>query len=141
MILHGISTIEVNWFNPKLLFDLPRKLFTILELSRRFILFTIFFAQLLTTLKIHFDIQLQILCTLIFNLGTFLRKSKNTQKKKQKRYIIQTKSVPEIAISQSVLMNMSLAQICTSNFFTGITSTSNWTLFQDIILCNLKEKQ
>ena len=35
IILHGISTIEVNWFNPKLLFDLPRKLFTILELSRR----------------------------------------------------------------------------------------------------------
>ena len=58
IILHGISTIEVNWFNPKLLFDLPRKLFTILELSRRFILFTIFLAQLLTTLKIHFDIQL-----------------------------------------------------------------------------------
>ena len=49
MILHGISTIAVNWFNSKLLSDLPRKLFTILELSRRCILFTILLAQLLTT--------------------------------------------------------------------------------------------
>ena len=47
-----VSTIEVNWFDPNLLFDIPRKLFTILELSRRCVLFTIFLAQLLTTLKI-----------------------------------------------------------------------------------------
>ena len=80
VILHGISTIEVNWFDPKLLFDLPRKLFTILELSRC-VLFTIFLAQLLTTLKNHFDIQIWILpTTLIFNLGSFsgkINKQKN----------------------------------------------------------------
>ena len=68
IVLHGISTIEVNWFNPKLLFDLPRNYFAILELSWRCALFTIFLAQLLATLKVHFDIQLWILCTLIFNL-------------------------------------------------------------------------
>ena len=76
MIVHGIFTIEGNWFDPKLLFDLPRKLFTILELSRRCVLFTIFLVQLLTTLKIHFDTKIWILCTLIFNLVMFLRKSK-----------------------------------------------------------------
>ena len=42
MILCGIPTIEVDWFDPKLLFDLPRKLFTILELSRNCVLFPIF---------------------------------------------------------------------------------------------------
>ena len=51
-------TIGVNWFDPKLLVDLPRKLFTILELSQRRVLFTIFLGKLLTTLEINFDIQL-----------------------------------------------------------------------------------
>ena len=79
MILHSTSTTEVNWFDPKLLFELPRKLFTILELSR-FALFTISLAQLLTTLKTNFDIQLWILCTLIW--GFFPVKVNKQQKKK-----------------------------------------------------------
>ena len=78
MILHGTSTTEVNWFDPKLLFELSRKL-TILELSR-FSLFTISLAQLLTTLKTNFDIQLWILCTLIS--GFFPGKVNKKKKKK-----------------------------------------------------------
>ena len=80
MILHGTSTTEVNWFDPKLLFELSRKL-TILELSR-FSLFTISLAQLLTTLKTNFDIQLWILCTLI---SGFFPGKVNKQKKKKKK--------------------------------------------------------
>ena len=72
MILHGISTIEVTWFDPKLLFDHPKKRFTILELSRMSVLFTFYLAQHLANLEIHFDIQLWILCTSIFNLETIL---------------------------------------------------------------------
>ena len=81
MILHGTSTTEVNWFDPKLLFELSRKL-TILELSR-FSLFTISLAQLLTTLKTNFDIQLWILCTLIsgFFPGKVTKKKKKTPEK------------------------------------------------------------
>ena len=81
MILHGTSTTEVNWFDPKLLFELSRKL-TILELSR-FSLFTISLAQLLTTLKTNFDIQLWILCTLIS--GFFPGKVNKKKKKKKTR--------------------------------------------------------
>ena len=83
MILHGTSTTEVNWFDPKLLFELPRKLFTILELSR-FALFTISLAQLLTTLKTNFDIQLWILCTLIW--GFFPGKVNKQQKNPENIY-------------------------------------------------------
>ena len=83
MILHGTSTTEVNWFDPKLLFELPRKFFTILELSR-FALFTISLAQLLTTLKTNFDIQLWILCTLIW--GFFPGKVNKQQKKPENIY-------------------------------------------------------
>ena len=87
MILHGTSTTEVNWFDPKLLFELPRKFFTILELSR-FALFTISLAQLLTTLKTNFDIQLWIVCTLIWGLfpGKVNKQKKNKQKKPENIY-------------------------------------------------------
>ena len=96
MILHGTSTTEVNWFYPKLLFEISRKL-TTLELSR-FSLFTISLAQLLTTLKTNFDIQLWILCTLISGFFPGKVNKQKKKKKTQKRYIIHTKRVPEIAI-------------------------------------------
>ena len=86
VILHGTSTTEVNWFDPKLLFEISRKL-TILELSR-FSLFTISLAQLLTTLKTNFDIQLWILCTLIsgFFPGKVTKKKKKKKKTPEKIY-------------------------------------------------------